>query len=92
MLSQYGIISVSQLEFLRTYPFPWSVILPRNDTATFPVPLQSTDYVYISFRVATPCIPESLRNTLHYPLFLTSANLSGNPESKTLTEASAYFP
>ena len=92
MLSQYGVISVSQLDFLRTYPFPWSVILPRNDAAMFPAPLQTPEYEHISFRVATTCIPESLRNTLHYPLFLTSANLSGSQESKTLAEASAYFP
>ena len=30
--------------------------------------------------------------TLNFPLFLTSANLSGHPESKTLLEAKEFFP
>lgn len=92
MLAQYGVISESQIAFLRAYPFPWSVILPRNQDAIFPIPLWLPDYEYISFRVATACISESLREIVSYPLFLTSANLSGNPESKTLAEASASFP
>ncbi len=91
-LREYTDITDEQVEFLQNYPYPWSVILRRKESFILPEFLDTEKYSNISFRIASACIPESLRNTLHYPLFLTSANLSGNPESKTLAEASAYFP
>jgi tRNA A37 threonylcarbamoyladenosine synthetase subunit TsaC/SUA5/YrdC len=51
-------------------------------------------YTMLSIRVAKVCIPTSNfpLPTSNFPLFLTSANLSGHPESKTLTEARVFFP
>ncbi len=91
-LREYTDITDEQVEFLQNYSYPWSVILRRKESFILPEFLDTEKYSNISFRIASACIPESLRNTLHYPLFLTSANLSGNPESKTLAEASVYFP
>lgn len=55
--------------------------LPPNQT-----PLSSTDTVG-----HLPLSGEQ-GGQLHFPLFLTSANLSGQPESTTLAEAQVSFP
>lgn len=49
-------------------------------------------YERLSLRVAESCINANIRDNIDYPLFLTSANFSGTPESKTLAEAKLAFP
>lgn len=85
-------ISDEQVHILEEYQHPWSVILPKNEKYIFPEFLNGDEYSNISFRVARYCIPGESHNQLSYPLFLTSANLSGNPESTTLNDARTYFP
>ena len=92
MLREYALITDEQQAFLQQYPYPWSALLPRNHTDHFPESLQTDAYAMISYRVATKCLGDAVRNALSFPLFLTSANLSGAPESTTLSQAQQQFP
>lgn len=92
MLREYSEITGAQIEFLRTYPHPWSIVLKRKSTFILPDFLDSAQYAHISFRVADTCIPDDIRDSLRYPLFLTSANLSGQKESTILSEVRTIFP
>ncbi len=91
-LREYTDITDVQINFLKTYPHPWSVVLRKKSTWSIPYYLDEKEYENISFRVAEKCIPANIRNSIRYPLFLTSANLSGKSESKTLIEARESFP
>lgn len=90
-LREYAEITDEQITFLKTYPRPWSVILQKRVIWNLPDFLDKKEYNKISFRVAEVCIYADIRDNIQYPLFLTSANLSGNPESKTLAEARGVF-
>ena len=91
-LRQIAEISDEQISLLENYNYPWSVVLPKNKDYILPSFLDGEEYMNIAFRVAQYCIPVDIRDSLFYPLFLTSANLSGKPESTTLPEAGEYFP
>lgn len=81
-----------EIEFLKNYPRPWTILAPRKASYRLPDFLDPTQYSRIAFRVATAAIPDvSIREQLSYPLFLTSANLSGQKESSTLEEALRIF-
>lgn len=85
-------ISEEQVHILEEYPHAWSVILPKKENYMLPEFLDTNEYSNISFRVAEYCIRVELRNTLNYPLFLTSANVSGSQESTTFEIAQDIFP
>lgn len=92
-MKAYIEITDEQIDFLRKYPYPWSFLWKR--TCEIPEWMDSEQYQMFSIRVAGVCLPtleHSNTRTLSFPLFLTSANLSGHPESKTLTEARVFFP
>ena len=91
-LHKYIEITDEQMEFLKQYPRPWSILGKRREDFILPEFLDGKTYEKISLRVAEKCIIADIRYNVSYPLFLTSANLSGNPESKTLAEAREYFP
>lgn len=92
-MKKYIEISDEQIEFLKAYPHPWSFLGKR--VCELPEWMDAHSYTMLSIRVASICIPKipSIRvPKFHFPLFLTSANLSGYSESKTLTEARVFFP
>lgn len=94
-MKKYIEISDEQIEFSKNYPYPWSFLGKRNDEFQLPEWMDSEKYQMLSLRVARVCLPtlqDSNMPTLHFPLFLTSANLAGMPESKTLAEARGIFP
>ncbi|MDD2693605.1 MAG: Sua5/YciO/YrdC/YwlC family protein [Candidatus Gracilibacteria bacterium] len=91
-LQKYIEITDEQIEFLKKYPRPWSILGKKREDFVLPEFLNPITYEKISLRVAEKCIIADIRDNLSYPLFLTSANISGNPESKTLAEAREYFP
>lgn len=91
-IRHYVEISDAQIDFLREYPYPWSFLWKRNETCVLPDFLDRDDYTMISLRVAENCIDANIRDNIQYPLFLTSANISGQPESKTFEEACTVFP
>jgi tRNA A37 threonylcarbamoyladenosine synthetase subunit TsaC/SUA5/YrdC len=93
-LKQYIEITDEQIEFLKQYSRPWSILGKRRSDFVLPEFLDTKTYEKISLRIASVCLPISNFQlpTSNFPLFLTSANLSGSPESKTLAEARAIFP
>lgn len=91
-LQKYIEITDEQIEFLQNYPRPWSILGTKRKDFVLPEFLDPKTYEKISLRVAEKCIIAYIRDNVSYPLFLTSANLSGNPESKTLAEAREFFP
>jgi len=93
-MQKYIEISDEQIEFLRQYPHPWSFLGKKKSDFILPEWMESEKYQMLSIRVAKVCLP-TLQHfntpTLQFPLFLTSANLSGQRESKTLAEAREVF-
>ena len=91
-LPKYITISEEQIDILRTYPHPWSCLAERKSDASIPAKLRAdSKYQKLSLRVAEVCIPETIRDTLPYPLFLTSANHSGEREAHTLEDAKSII-
>lgn len=87
-LPKYINISEEQIDILRAYPHPWSCLAERKSDTLIPAKLRAdSKYQKLSLRVAEVCIPETIRDTLPYPLFLTSANHSGEMEAHTLEDA-----
>lgn len=93
-IKKYVIITDEQILFLKKYPHPWSFLGVRNPHFILPDWMEGSQYEMISLRVAKVCILNYDRSITNYeyPLFLTSANLSGHPEPKTLEEAKMVFP
>jgi tRNA A37 threonylcarbamoyladenosine synthetase subunit TsaC/SUA5/YrdC len=99
-MRQYIEITDEQIEFLRTYHRPWSCLGRR--ICSLPEWMDADQYSRLSLRVARVCFPivqpfrhgglAANTSTLSFPLYLTSANLSGQSESKTLAEARVSFP
>lgn len=85
-------ISNEQKKFLHDYSFPWSFLGKKNKSFILPDFMNDIEYTKIALRVAENCIPANIRESIKYPLFLTSANLSGSPESTTLEIAKESFP
>lgn len=89
-IERFGIINEDQKEFLMDYPHPFTLITER----IFHLPSYLDAHLYhkIAIRVADACIPyEDIRKKLSFPLFLTSANKSGEKECHTHKEVSAIF-
>jgi tRNA A37 threonylcarbamoyladenosine synthetase subunit TsaC/SUA5/YrdC len=91
-MASYIDISSEQIEFLKKYPRPWSYLGECSSQFKLPAFLDKEVYLRLSIRVAESCISADIRDQILYPLFLTSANFSGQNESKTLAEARESFP
>lgn len=94
-MKQFVTLSDEQIDFLRNYPHPWSFLGTRSSNFQIPEWMDGGKYEKISLRVAKVCIPNysrALFGDTSFPFFLTSANLSGHSESKTLIEAESVFP
>ncbi len=81
-------ITQSQKEFLRTYPYPFTILGKPRKIPDFCDPAM---YVLFGVRVAEICLPEDIRQTLTFPIFLTSANKSGEKELLTAHEVRTVF-
>lgn len=90
-LSEIAIITEKQKNFLKNYPFPFSVLLPPNKNFNFPDFLKIDNYQLISVRIWEKCLPEKILEKIEFPLFLTSANKSSEKESTTFSQAQKIF-
>jgi tRNA A37 threonylcarbamoyladenosine synthetase subunit TsaC/SUA5/YrdC len=91
-LPKYINISEEQIRFSEPIPILGVVsqnarVMPRFQRSSE----QIANIKSLSLRVAEVCIPEMIRDTLPYPLFLTSANHSGEKEAHTLEEAKSII-
>lgn len=92
VLMQIAIVTPRQIEILQKYPFPFSAILPRNPSYQFPEFLKTDNYNFISVRIWEKCLKKEILENLNFPLFLTSANISWQPETISFSEARNIFP
>ena len=85
-------LSPSQVNFLRTYKFPFTVLTEVREDFRDEYPLLDTyGYKTVGFRVAEACIPKETLPYIRSPLFLTSANKSWEKECYTTQEVEAKF-
>lgn len=91
-LQKIAIITDEQIKILQNYPHPFSVLLPPNKDYNFPDFLKIDNYPLISVRIWEECLPKEILEKLEFPLFLTSANKSGDKESTTFVEVKKVFP
>ena len=83
-------ISKEHLDFIKSYPYPFSVLLkPKEDFLQNDLPNVS-DYEYVSVRVANLDCQKRLLEEI-WPIFLTSANISWEAEIYDLEEAKKLF-
>ena len=73
-MDTYIEITQEQKDFLKNYPYPWSFLGKRKSSFILPAFLDAR-YELISLRVASQCIDAKFRDSIQYPIFLTSANL-----------------
>lgn len=88
-IPKYVEISDTQLEFLKTYPFPFTLL--AKPVIPLPVFLEPEKYIFLGLRVAETCIDANFRKSIDFPLFLTSANKSDKPECFTRQEVRMVF-
>lgn len=82
----------SQINFLRTYKFPFTIICDVNDDFRDEYPiLDKYGYTKVGFRVAEVCLPPETYAYIRSPLFLTSANKSGEPECTSIQQIERVF-
>lgn len=86
-LASLADIVPSHIDFLRSYPHPFSVILTPRNPAKLPSFLPNVYHESIAFRISDRCLDEKIRPLLPYPCFLTSANKSGKGECYTRQDA-----
>jgi len=85
-------LSPTQINFLRTYKFPFTVLCEVRDDFRDEYPLLDTyGYKTVGFRVAEACLPRETQAYVRSPLFLTSANKTGEKECHTVQEIERVF-
>ena len=84
IIAKYASITDEQVLFLKQYPHPFTLLAVPKDGA-FPsfIDPHRTEF---ALRVAEVCLDSSLRAKLPFPLFLTSANRSGEKECQSALE------
>lgn len=78
------------MRFLQNYPVPFTLLVPPKE-GILPKFLDPNQYRLIGLRIAEICIDQETRSTLRFPLFLTSANRSGEKECKDIAECGNLF-
>lgn len=73
-------ISPEQINYLKNYQFPFTILWEKKDNFLLPEFLDKNMYSKIAIRIADICIPQKISKELQFPLFLTSANISWKEE------------
>lgn len=84
-------ITEEQIEFLKNYPYPFTIIGSINKDFILPEFLNKKVYSKIAIRVAKKCINHDIIRRLEYPSFLTSANYSWEKEIYSYDKALEIF-
>jgi tRNA A37 threonylcarbamoyladenosine synthetase subunit TsaC/SUA5/YrdC len=85
-------LTSSQINFLKTYKFPFTIICDVRDDFRDEYPLlDEYNYKTLGFRVAEVCLPTETQSYIRAPLFLTSANKSWEKECNTIDEVNHIF-
>ena len=73
-------LNSSQIDFLKKYPFPFTIITEMNDNFNFPSFLDRNLYKNFGIRIAENFLTEEINEVIEFPIFLTSANNSNEKE------------
>ncbi len=88
-IPKYVQITQAQLEFLSIYPYPFTLL--AKPIISLPWFLPTEAYSYLGIRVWEKCIDLDIHKNISYPLFLTSANWSGEKECYSRQEVLSEF-
>lgn len=82
----------AQINFLRTYKFPFTILCEVNNDFRDEYPILDTyGYKRVWFRVAEACLSPETNTYIRSPLFLTSANKSDQVECLTIEQVEKTF-
>ena len=86
------VLTPGQVNFLRTYKFPFTIVCEVRDDFRDEYPiLDDAWYKTVGFRVAEACLEPETQGYIRAPIFLTSANKSGEEECHTIDEVNDIF-
>ncbi len=85
-------LTPSQINFLKTYKFPFTIVCEIRDDFRDEYPLlDDAQYKTVGFRVWEACLKPETLSYIRSPLFLTSANKSGKEECHMIDEVNDVF-
>ncbi|MDD2565280.1 MAG: Sua5/YciO/YrdC/YwlC family protein [Candidatus Gracilibacteria bacterium] len=90
-LKLISLLSSSQINFLINYPHPFTILTKVNENFEFPIFLDKLQYSELGIRVASTFLDKDVISSLEFPIFLTSANNSGDSEIYDSSEIDAFF-
>jgi len=79
-LEKIANLNSSQINFLKEYSYPFTVLTPIKENFILPSFLDKNVYNKVAFRVWEKCLSETLLDEINFPIFLTSANISWENE------------
>ena len=80
-----------QIDFLKGYPHPFTIVTEMKTDFIFPSFLDRNLYKDFGLRVAESFLTEEGSEMLEFPIFLTSANNSGEEEIYDYSELQERF-
>lgn len=89
-LKKYSNLNDEQINFLKSYPYPFTILTKPNKEFVLPDFLDGNVYSKIAFRIWKLAIEKEILKKIELPFFLTSANISNEKElynSKEVEEA-----
>ncbi len=87
-----SLLTPSQVNFLRTYKFPFTIVCGIRDDFRDEYPLlDEYNYKTVWFRVGEACLEPETMAYVRAPIFLSSANKSGEEECHTIDEVNDVF-
>lgn len=84
-------LNTSQINFLKKYPYPFTILASVKEDFILPAFLDKNIYSKIAFRVWEKCIPKNILKKIDFPIFLTSANISWKTEVYSGDEIASIF-
>lgn len=90
-LPAYADLTDSQIEFLRQYTHPFTLLVAPKRDFRLPSFLDPDRYIRIGLRIGEKCLGREIYEKLPFPLFLTSANRSNEPECRSPKECEETF-
>lgn len=90
-LEEETLLNTRQIDFLKSYKFPFTVVTEVREDFRVEYELDETVYEQVGFRVGEACLDEDTLSYIRGPMFLTSANLSGEEECQSVEEIMQVF-
>ncbi|MDD2487051.1 MAG: Sua5/YciO/YrdC/YwlC family protein [Candidatus Gracilibacteria bacterium] len=90
-LERISKLNSGQIDFLKTYHFPFTIVTEIKDDFIIPPFLDKSLYKDFGIRVAGLFLTDEMNEILDFPIFLTSANNSGEKEIYDYSEFENIF-